>query len=351
MIKAHEIMPVGSLLRLSIRFFRKSLPLLLICIAFLLTVRIWRVWNDISVNMSQMNGLATSSPVLRARNHSAELDHRFSSLHSDLHTTKQPVVEHRIHRTKLLTTAICPNTLFLLILVSTNVGNFDRRHLIRKTWGADYSIKTKWKTVFLLGKNSNDKEMKTAKKESEIYGDMVQADYHEHFWNMSYKVAMGFEWSMKYCSFSYLLKSDDDVFVNTFGMMDFLSKYTTPKKKFYTGNIMVGSVVMRDGRYAVSPEEYNGTVYKPYCSGGGYVLSRDVVKKFLSYFDVLKPLKIDDAYIGLLADRAGVKVTHNAEFRMYEDNCEYKATTLVQHPARGDCAIKLYDKMIEGILG
>ena len=336
-------MPLGSLIRLTGRFLKKSLPLLLTCVAFLLTVRIWRVWNDINLNV---NYLATSSPVEQSRTEAIKQSNFFGSLVNDHTTTSTPIV----HRTKLLSTAICPNSVFLLILVSTNVGNVDRRHLIRKTWGADYSIKTKWKTVFLLGKNSNDKEMNSAKKESEIYGDMVQADYHEHFWNMSYKVAMGFEWSVKYCNFKYLLKSDDDVFVNTFGLMDFLSKYTTPNKKFYTGNIMVGSVVLRNGRYGVSPEEYNETVYKPYCSGGGYVLSRDVVETFLSYFDVLKPLKIDDAYIGLLADRAGVKVTHNKEFRMYEDKCEYSETTLVQHPARGDCLKKLYNKMIEGVL-
>ena len=52
-------------------------------------------------------------------------------------------------------------------------------------------------------------------------------------------------------------------------------------------------------------------IYKPYSSGRGYVLSRDVVERFLSYFDVLKPLKIDNAYIGILADRAGVNVTQN----------------------------------------
>ncbi|KAL9985333.1 hypothetical protein ACROYT_G007723 [Oculina patagonica] len=191
--------------------------------------------------------------------------------------------------------------------------------------------------------------MEDASKESQIYGDIVQADYHEHFWNMSYKVAMGFEWSVKYCTFHYLLKADDDVFVNTLGLMDFLTKYTTPRRKFYTGNIMIGSVVLRDGRYGVSPEEYNETIYKPYCSGGGYVLSRDVVEKLLSYFDVLKPLKIDDAYIGILANRAGVNVTHNEDFRMFENNCEYKETTLVQHPARGDCAIKLYHNMIGSV--
>ena len=298
-----------------------------------------------------MDLLATSSPVERARSHFKEKLTSFDV--NPGHTPKQQrVLQRHVHRTKLSSTVICPaKTLFrLLILVSTNVGNFDCRRLIRKTWGADYSIKTKWKTVFLLGRNNNDKEMKTAMRESKIYGDMVQADYHEHFWNMSYKVAMGFEWSVKYCSFDYLLKSDDDVFVNTFGMMDFLSKYTTPKKKFYTGHVLSGSVVRRDGKYKVSPEEYNGTVYRPYCSGGGYVLSRDVVEKLFSYFDVLKPLKIDDAYIGLLAYQAGVKVVNNPEFRMYEYKCEYKATTLVQHPAKGECAIKLYNNMIEGIL-
>ena len=341
-------MPVGSLMRLTMRFLKKSLPLLLTCVAFLLTVRIWRVWNDI--NLNAMNYLATTSPDQRSRTEVIIQSNYFGSLVNDHTLAGASIVQSQIHRTKLLSTAICPNSVFLLILVSTNVGNVDRRHLIRKTWGADYSIKTKWKTVFLLGKNSNEEEMRKAKKEAEIYGDMVQADYHEHFWNMSYKVAMGFEWSVKYCNFKYLLKSDDDVFVNTFGLMDFLSKYTTPKKKFYTGNIMVGSVVLREGRYAVSPEEYNETVYKPYCSGGGYVLSRDAVEKFLSYFDVLKPLKIDDAYIGLLADRAGVKVTHNKEFRMYEDKCVYRDTTLVQHPARGGCLKKLYNKMIEGVL-
>ena len=109
---------------------------------------------------------------------------------------------------------------------------------------------------------------------------------------------------------------------------------------------MIGSEVIREGRYGVSPEEYNETICKPYCSGGGYVLSRDVVEKLLSSFDVSKPLEINDAYIGLLADRAGVNVTHNEDFRMYENKCEYKETTLVQHPARGHCAIKLYHNMI-----
>ncbi|XP_078356681.1 beta-1,3-galactosyltransferase 5-like isoform X1 [Oculina patagonica] len=322
-------------LRLMIRFFKRCLPLMAACLVLLLVLSVWRMLNDINGKVTLLT----------------EQNKNFHQLISN-YASRESITQLHIRRTKLQSTAFCPpDSVFLLILVSTNVGNFDRRQLIRKTWGADFSISTRWKTVFLLGKNSNDKEMEDASKESQIYGDIVQADYQEHFWNMSYKVVMGFEWSVKFCTFDYLLKADDDVFVNTLGLMDFLTKYTTPRRKFYTGNIMVGSVVMRDGRYGVSREEFNGTTYKPYCSGGGYVLSRDVVEMVLSHFDVLKPLKIDDAYIGILADRAGIKVTHNKEFRMYENNCNYNGTTLVQHPATGDCLIKLYNKMVEGIWG
>ena len=46
---------------------------------------------------------------------------------------------------------------------------------------------------------------------------------------------------------------------------------------------------------------------------------------------------------------AGVNVTHNGEFRMYENSCEFRETTLVEHPAREDCDIKLYHKMIRWV--
>ncbi|PFX19545.1 UDP-GlcNAc:betaGal beta-1,3-N-acetylglucosaminyltransferase 6 [Stylophora pistillata] len=334
-LKRHAVTLIRGfqrLLSLAIRSLRRCLPSVSICFLLLVVLSLWLTLKNINHKVT----LLSSSSVLREPKTNA-----FNFLEKDFYS------QHQILRTKLRTTAACPpKSILLLILVSSNVGNFDRRQLIRKTWGADHSIETKWKTVFLMGKNSNEREMENATDEARIFGDIVQGDYQEHFWNMSYKVAMGFEWAVKYCNFYYVLKADDDVFVNTLGLVDFLAKHTTPLSKFYTGNIMVGSPVLRNGRYGVSPEEYNETVYKPYCSGGGYVLSRDVVEKLLRYFDVLEPLKIDDAYIGILAAKAGVKVTHNEEFRMYEDKCEYKETTLVQHPARGDCAIMLYHRMI-----
>lgn len=81
---------------------------------------------------------------------------------------------------------------------------------------------------------------------------------------------MGFEWFVKYCLFSYLLKLDDDVFVNMFGFMDFLSKFMILRKKFYIGNVMVGSVVLRNGRYGV--------------------LLRNIMEWFISYIVVVEDM-------------------------------------------------------------
>ena len=251
-----------------------------------------------------------------------------------------------IHRTRLLTFTSCPSSVFVLILVSSNVQNFDRRALIRQTWGIDNAIIPRWLTVFLLGNNNNGKEMKAVGREAKIYDDMVQADYKEGFFNMTYKVAMGFEWAVKHCKFDYLLKADDDVFVNSFRLLDFLTSPNTPKFKLFTGNILMQSPVLRKGRYGVPFNEYNQTVFKPYCSGGGIVFSRDVIVLLAAMFDVVRSFRIDDAYLGILAEKAGVKPVHNVDFKMYEDKCEYSLKRLFNIPQKAhvsrNCLIKCW---------
>ena len=256
-----------------------------------------------------------------------------------------------IYRTRLLTFTSCPSSVFVLILVSTNVLNFDRRALIRRTWGIDNAVIPRWKTVFLLGNNNNDTDMKKVSHEADIYEDMVQADYTENFWNMTYKVAMGFEWAAKHCKFDYMLKSDDDVFVSSYRLLDFLTSPNIPKSKLFTGNIMINSPVLRKGRYRVPYDQYNETVFKPYCSGGGIVFSRDVVVSFAALFDVERPFHIDDAYLGILAEKTGVKPVHNPDFKMYENRCNYRPQIIVQHPAKSPCLETLFSKMQEDLFG
>ena len=97
------------------------------------------------------------------------------------------------HQTTLVTKTGCGRQYFLLILVSSAPENFDRRDLIRQTWGAHDKVSPTWKTFFLLGKTRNPAQSDLIKTESNKYGDIIHGDYYEHYWNQSLKIQMAFE--------------------------------------------------------------------------------------------------------------------------------------------------------------
>ena len=251
------------------------------------------------------------------------------------------------HRTSLITRTTCEGKYFLLILVSSAPANFERRYLIRQTWGVDNNIVPQWKTYFLLGQTRNQAHSDLLKKENSIYGDMIRADYYEHYWNQTLKIQMAFEWAARYCNFSYLLKADDDVFVNSRRLLDVLQLKTTPKKGLYMGKLHHNPGVQRDGKWRVSYEEYNGTHYPDFCSGAGFVMSYDVVESVVPLFDVIKPYRLDDVYVGMLAEKLGVRAVDHKGFVMpfinvLHHKCNFVPNTLLQHQAIGECLIRLF---------
>ena len=251
------------------------------------------------------------------------------------------------HRTTLITKTVCARHYPLLILVSSAPANFERRYLIRQTWGADNNIVPQWKTYFLLGQTRNQTQSDLLKKENSIYGDMIRANYYEHYWNQTFKIQMAFEWAARYCNCSYLLKADDDVFVNSKRLLDVLELKTTPKKGLYMGKLHHNPIVQRKGKWRVSYEEYNGTHYPDFCSGAGFVMSYDVVESVYPLFDVIKPYRLDDVFVGMLAEKLGVRAVDHTGFVMPVnqadyDKCNFVPNTLIQHRAIGDCLIRLF---------
>ena len=104
---------------------------------------------------------------------------------------------------------------------------------------------------------------------------------------------MGFEWAITYCNFSFLLKSDDDVFVQVPRVLSFLSAPTTPKKMFYAGRRYANKGPRRKGKWMVTYEEYNETRYPDFCPGFGYILSHDVVRAFVDTFSSLPFFRLE----------------------------------------------------------
>lgn len=251
------------------------------------------------------------------------------------------------HKSTLITKATCNQHYFLLILVSSAPAYYERRRAIRQTWATDSAIKTRWKTVFLLGKSRAKNHSELLLREQAFYGDMIRADYYEHYWNQTLKIEMGFEWAARYCSFTFLLKADDDVFINPPAVIAVLNRTTTPRQKLYMGYVYRNPVVQRTGKWSLRQEEYNGTHYPDFCAGPGYILSLDVVHSFVSIFGRIPKFKFDDVYVGMLAEKIGLRAIHDGGFQTppyLSTTCVLYSNTLVRHGAVGQCLLDLFRK-------
>ncbi|KAJ7394231.1 hypothetical protein OS493_000033 [Desmophyllum pertusum] len=200
--------------------------------------------------------------------------------------------------------------------------------------------------TFLLVKTRNQTLSDSLKTENNNYGDIIRADYYEHYWNQSLKIQMGFEWAARYCNFSFLLKADDDVLVNTKDLINLLQRRSTPKEGLFMGKRHRNPRVSRDGNWSVSYEEYNHTHYPDFCSGAGFVMSYDVVQCLVPLFDEIKPYRMDDVYVGMLTNRSGLTPVGHRGFIMpfsdSYDDCNFLPNILVQHRATGQCLLKLW---------
>ena len=265
------------------------------------------------------------------------------------------------HYTSLKSTFNCSNSyITLLALIKSHPKHAERRKLVRTTWGRYDQTQNSYdfRRFFLVG-TAQGKELKTVvSEEEEEFGDIVTGNFEDTFYNLSEKAEVGFEWSYKHCSFEYLLETDDDVFINIPLILEKIRDQVFPKTDAYLGNVKLNSLVVRNEtgmyqKYSVSFEEYAGLRYQPYCSGGAYIFSSDVIEKILPFVRQ-NPFSIDDVYIGMLVYNAGVKATSHEGFSLHDidtvGECEYTPNLIAYHPAkRRDCMIELFCSLLAGL--
>ncbi|XP_074626955.1 beta-1,3-galactosyltransferase 5-like [Acropora palmata] len=252
-----------------------------------------------------------------------------------------------LHKTYLTSRSQCPLEYFLLIMVMSSPYNFKRRSAIRNTWAGGQS-EERWKTVFLVGQGEGETvQNQRLAAEEEMHRDLIRGAQKEHYRNLTLKTQMGLEWASKYCNFQFLVKADDDVFVDPHAMINHLKRPDTPKTNLYTGRCTHRGFPKRGGgKYAVSWEEYNKTRYPPFCAGPAYVLSHDLVPRLVNLFNNVKnPLPLEDVYIGTLINKiGGVKAIWHPGFRTLEYGpCRYHSDIFAYHQVKGEmCMNELF---------
>uniref|UniRef100_A0A8D2IPM5 Hexosyltransferase n=1 Tax=Varanus komodoensis TaxID=61221 RepID=A0A8D2IPM5_VARKO len=170
------------------------------------------------------------------------------------------------------------------------------------------------------------------KDESILYGDIIQQDFVDSYDNLTLKTIMAFRWLTEFCSNArYVMETDADVFINVGNLVKLLLN-SNASENLITGYPLIENQVYR-GFYTknfISYDEYPFKVYPPYLSGFGYVLDMRLARKVYEMMSHVKPIKFEDAYVGICLKILGVNITIPADpelFFLYQINfdvCKYK---------------------------
>ncbi|OCT90419.1 hypothetical protein XELAEV_18019033mg, partial [Xenopus laevis] len=219
------------------------------------------------------------------------------------------------------------------------------RLTIRETWGNESNYRdVAVVTVVLIGVPlfNVESNQKLLAEEMKSYGDIVQQDFMDTYYNLTLKTLMGMEWISKYCpGASYVMKIDSDMFLNVDYLVHHLLQPGLPVRQNYiTGFIIADTGPIRDKEYKcyVPKEVYPNDTYPPYPAGPGYVFSADMAKKIYDVAQTIRVVPIEDAFVGICLYELKIPLTDpppnifNGD-RIDYDLCQFNKLITVHHYA------------------
>lgn len=213
----------------------------------------------------------------------------------------------------------CPNfgrEMDLVIIIMSAPTHLEARMAIRQTWG-HFGQRNDISILFMLGATLDSKVESILKREQKTYNDLIRGKFFDSYSNLTLKTISTLEWVDSYCSkVKFLLKTDDDMFINVPRLQAFTIKHSRDK------NVIFGRLAKKwkpirnkKSKYYVSQTQFKHTVFPDFTTGPAYLLSSDVVRKLYDAALNQTYLKLEDVFVtGIVADKLGIKRTHASEF-------------------------------------
>lgn len=241
-----------------------------------------------------------------------------------------------------------PIKLFIGILSATN--HFAERMAVRKTWMQSQMIRTSDVVVrFFVALNPRKEVNAILKKEAAYFGDIVILPFMDRYELVVLKTIAICEFGVQNVTASYIMKCDDDTFVRVDTVLKEIDGISS-KKSLYMGNLNLLHRPLRNGKWAVTYEEWPEEVYPPYANGPGYVISSDIAK-FIGSQHIngsLRLFKMEDVSMGMWVEQFNsstpVQYSHSWKFCQYGCMQGYY-TAHYQSPRQMIC---LWDKLARG---
>ncbi|XP_027265232.1 UDP-GalNAc:beta-1,3-N-acetylgalactosaminyltransferase 2 isoform X6 [Cricetulus griseus] len=156
-------------------------------------------------------------------------------------------------------------------------------------------------------------------EESSIYDDIVFVDVVDTYRNVPAKLLNFYRWTVETTSFSLLLKTDDDCYIDLEAVFNRIAQKNLDGPNFWWGNFRLNWAVDRTGKW--QELEYPSPAYPAFACGSGYVISKDIVDWLAGNSGRLKTYQGEDVSMGIWMAAIGPK-RHQDTLWLCEKTCE-----------------------------
>jgi len=243
--------------------------------------------------------------------------------------------------------------LVLLVIICSAMSNFQERQTIRDSWASDTASLPQTKVIFLLGTIGNlTNDLQTnVTRESDVHDDILQEDFIDSYANLTVKSLMLLKWFSQSCkNVPYVLKTDDDVYINLKNLHALVTK--NKKTNLLMGTLICGATPIRDpyNKWFSPKYMYGKKRYPNYLSGTAYLMSRSITSTLYEAALETPVFHMEDIFItGILAQSIGVRPEDNVGFSYIKRRatpCLYVQTISSHHLSMGEMK-DMYKKVNE----
>lgn len=217
----------------------------------------------------------------------------------------------------------------LLFLIKSAVHHFNRRQVIRQTWGNESLFKNhnrgSIKRIFLIGlpKPHEYWLQNMIDDESSKFYDIVQMSFYDNYYNNTLKTMGGLNWAVQYCyNTKFVMIVDDDFLINTKSLLNYLPTVQNISN-FFIGNLFeFPSPVRTNSKWTISLNRYPFDKYPSFVSAGATLMSMDMATDLQIAMQYTKTFIFDDVFLAIVNYK--LNVTPLGDERFTIDKISYR---------------------------
>lgn len=241
----------------------------------------------------------------------------------------------------------------VLVLITSAPDHQKHRLAVRQTWG-HFGVRRDVVLAFMVGRTLNGDTQANLDRENDLYGDIIQANFIDHYSNLTLKTISMFEWVKTYCSEShFVLKTDDDMFINMPLLISFVDSKSTEQRVLY-GRMAKGWKPVRNkkSKYYIDASTYSRTRYPDFLTGPAYLFTSDVVEDI--YHKTLDTtfFPLEDVLVtGIVGESLKLRRVGDSRFRNEKikltDTCSLLKTVSI-HMVKYEEQFDIYKRTLDG---